>query len=351
MANKVKYPKAQFRLPRGRYVRGSFTKMTTTDHKKQPLPPEKHHFWVAIAVEKTAPGLGDVLNGIMQHTWQTYSAVAGNQAVMQQLQAGYAAQSFSWKITDADTDAVWSKREGCQGCWIFEMRSYQGMNLYDGLNRQLDAECFQPGDFVDAFITTEINGETDTRVAGIYVNPLVIRWLDHGPRINIGVDAATLFGDTVGTGYTAPQAGPGPTHLVGGPANQPPTYGQQPVHQPAPPPPPAPAPQQPAETDEQWNIRHTGQAAPGYRFNPQTNAWDPASAPTYAPASATGQYNQAGNFGVSVPAVPAGAPGPIVHSAGQQPPQGTAYPSNQYGPGNPPPGVQQQNYAGGPPRY
>src|SRR5262245_11650585 len=134
---KQKLPAAEFRLPRGRFVRGSFTSLTTTDHKNQPLDPKKHHYWIAIAVEKTAPGVGEVVNGIIAHAWQTYQMVAGSQPVFGQMQMGLAAPSFAWKIDDGDTDPKWSQREGCKGCYIFQMSTTFAIPTFDGANNEI----------------------------------------------------------------------------------------------------------------------------------------------------------------------------------------------------------------------
>lgn len=377
--SKIQYPAQGFQLPRGRFVRGSMVKKTTTDHKKQPLPENKHHYWIAMAVPKNTPGVNDLNNAIVAHAWNSYAAVAGNQAVYQQMAMHLAAPSFAWKIDDGDAHETWKTREGCPGCWIYNMSTTFELNTFDNRNAILDAKCFELGDYIDAYITCAINGETDIRVAGIYINPKGIRWLDEGPRITVGADANQMFGAATGQGYYRSGGAPAMSgQVTGAQPPQAPVPGQY-QQQPPMAPPAAPQPPQPAapapETDEQWNLRHTGHPAPGYRFNPATNGWDLAPTPAappppahqgyaapQAPAPGYGnapQYGAApshGHPGTS-PNAHAGAPAAPVY--GQQPPaapagahggpQGTAYPSN-YGPGNPPPGVQQQNYAGGPPR-
>lgn len=382
MSGKIKYPDQGFQIPRCRYVRGSMVKKYTTDHKKQPLPENKHHYWNALAMPKGTPQANDLLNGIIAHTWNTYASVAGNQAVMDQLKLGMAAPSFAWKIDDGDTHPDWSKREGCPGHWILGLATTFELNTFDNRNAALDPACFQLGDYVDGFLTTSINGEVDVRVAGIYLNPKCFRWLDEGPRINVGADVNQMMGAGTGQGYYRSQTaapamsgqmtGAQPPQAAPGQYQAPPPGQYQ---QPAPPPPVQAAP--PPETDEQWNVRHTGHPAPGYRWNPATAAWDVAPTPAappppaqqayaapQAPAPGYGNVPQYGatpshgQIGTSQPGnAPAYGQGAPVYgqqhqgapAVGHGGPQGTAYPSN-YGPGNPPPGVQQQNYAGGPPR-
>lgn len=364
--SKVRYPTQQFRLPRARLIHGSTSVLVTTDHKRQPLPPEKHHLWMLFAVEKQSPGINDVINGVIGWTWQLYSGLAGNQAVLAQLAtrnaAGHAdplaAPTFSWKIDDGDL----SKYEGAKGCWLFHLKTNVKalpIHTFDGLNNRIAPENFQLGDYVDVYFNATINGETSLQ-AGCYLNPVAYRYIEPGQRISPGVNAEALFGAPT-PGYVPPPAPPAtqgqqtpppPPPGVPGQAGQAPgMYGVAP---PPPPPPPPPAPPAaPPETDDQWNIRLTGNAAPGYRWNPATNAWDVRSAPTSAPASTPGQqtYGNPGNvaaYGQGAPVY--GQQGQGAPSVGHGQPQGTAYPSNQYSPQNPPPGVQQQNYAGGAPR-
>jgi hypothetical protein len=349
MNARPKYPSAEFRLPRGRLVRGSLTKLQTTDHKNQPLPPNKHNYWIAIAVEKTTPGAGDIVNGIIGHAWNTYQMVAGAgtpnppTGVFAQMSMGLAAPSFAWKIDDGDLDPKWSQRDGCKGCWIIQMSTTFPIPCFDPSNASLDPAAFNLGDYVDAFIEVVINGETGA-TAGVFVNPRGVRWLGQGQRITTGRDAATMFGAPVGGAYTPPPpASPPMSQQMTGHMQQPGQAGPAPggyVQQPPAPPPPPPPPPPPAAPDAatvaaQYGVPHH----PGWRWNPAMGQYE-ADVP---PAAPNGYANGPGAVG--------GAPQMGAPSVAHGSPQATAYPSN-YGPGNPPPGVQPQHgFAGGqPPR-
>jgi hypothetical protein len=380
--SKQQFPKAEFRLPPGRFIRGSMTSKTTTGHNNQPLAENKHHFWVAVAVEKTAPGVADIVNGIVSHVWQSYSAVAGSQGVLQQIGYLLAAPSFAWKLDDGDTDAKWSQREGARGCYIFQMSTTQNLNVFDAGNIQADPKIFQLGDYVDAVISVTINGEVGG-TAGLYMNPVGIRWLAEGPRINVGRDATSLFGAPAGAPYSghrvqsppmsqqvmgqqaAPQAAPqlgGPPPALPGQAGPAPMQMQHAA--PTPPPPVQMQHQPPAETAQQQAARLGIQHHPGWRIDEANGQWVADATPTPPPAAqpsvpsyGTGNtspyahghapHTSPNGYPASGQGAPAGAPSiPAPSGVPGGYPQGqTAYHSN-----NPPPVQPHPGYAAGPPR-
>jgi hypothetical protein len=368
MNQRVKYQSIEAYLPRGRLVRGSLTDKQTKNHKNEPLPADEYHLWFAIAVPKNWPGLMETWGKIYQHTYQSYMTVPGaNPSVIQRIQQGLQAQGFAWKIDDGDADPVWSKREGCPGTLIFQFRTLFELATFDGANRQVDPKIFKLGDYVDAYLSTAINGETG-HTAGIHLNPRAVRWLEEGQRIHIGPDANTMFGAPVNAGYQGhQQAAAMPSSVTAPAGNAPapvsaPTISSPPMNtgtygQPA-------APVAPAglyEPADQQAARLGIQYFPGYRLDEATRAYvqdvppappaapplpnhaplgAPAPAPVYgsgvagaAPGSGyvSGQQAYGNPMPAGAPAAPAGAPGFPVPSGvpGGQP--ATAYPSNPTG--------------------
>lgn len=327
MNAKVKYPRAFWNLPRGRLIHGSLVQKVTTNHQKQPLPENKHHIWICIAIAKTEPGVNEVIQGIMGHAWNSYQAVAGAEAVKAQISMMLAAPAFAWKIDDGDTDPKWSRREGAAGCWLFQLTTYlpEGIPCYDAANNvKIDPKAFQLGDFVDGHISAEINGEVGN-TAGIFLNPLFIRWIGSGPRITLGIDPSSVMAPIGGPGYQPSAGAPMP-----GAAATPPTF-QQP---------------QMIETAQQQAARLGVQYHAGWRVDEATRTYiadvpaaQAPSAPgftsTPANAPATG-FSQPGNAGpapgapANGPAVQAGAPQFQAAPSGAQPgyPGQTAFPSN-----------------------
>lgn len=379
MAN-VKYPEVGFKLPRSRFISGDAAKKKTTDHERKPLQPDKYHFWMAFAVPKTSPGAHEAVNGIVAHAWNTYQTVAGAANVMEKIKLGiHVPEGFSWKIDDGDTHPTWSKKDYCRGCYIFQPKTYfDTVNVIDNAHVPMDPSLMKHGDFVDLYVTSSINGQLG-HTAGVHLNPNVVRWLETGPRIAVAsADADTLMGPAVGTGYVAPQAGAMPSHMTtpGHIAPPPPPPGipghggAAPGHI-APPPPMTPAapPPPPAETNEAWNLRHTGQAAPGHRFNPTTGAWDVAPAappppPPLAPVTPppapetneqwnirhTGHVAPGHRFNPATGAWDVAAPQPATGLANASLHGQPVVGSGPYSPQNPPPVTPNPNFAGGPPR-
>lgn len=364
---RAKYAEIGIQLPRGRYVLGSLTKLQTKDMRQQPLEERRHHWFNAFAVEKHTPGVADAINAIFGHAWNSYSAVAGAQAVLQQIGFGLKATAFAWGVTDADLDPKWAAREGCKGCYIFKTRRNVAIGpvpCFDPNIVTLDPNAIGLGDYVDVFLVAAINGEVGG-TAGMFLQPGGVRWLETGQRIvPAGRSGAEMFGQPLGYGHTGAAPGPMNAQMMGQMGNAAPTVGMHGVHGtpgmmanpagghaavppsvpgmagPAPgvyaPPPahvPAPPPVEPAEVVA---ARNGVQHYPGYRFDP--SIWN------YVPDT--------GNAPVAAPAAPAPAPqhqaAPLAVPGGQQ---ATAYPGNPYGPGNPPPGVTPHTgFAGGPPR-
>lgn len=345
---RAKYAEIGIQLPRGRFVLGSLTKLQTKDMRQQPLEERRHHWFTAYAIDKRTPGVVEAVNQVFQHAWNSYSAVAGAQAVLQQIGLGFRATAFAWGITDADLDPKWAARDGCKGCYIFKTRRNIAIGpipTFDPNIVTLDPNAIGLGDYVDVFLVAAINGEVGG-TAGMFLQPGGVRWLETGERIvPAGRSGAEMFGQPLGYGHTGAVVPPMNAQMMGqmgapqapGMAGPAPGYAPSAAHQPAPPPPPPAAPAPAVEPAETVAARHGVQHYPGYRFDPAIWNYVPdvtPNAPAAAPAApAYAQQHQA------APSVAHGTP------------QATAYPGSPYGPGNPPPGVQPHTgFAGGPPR-
>lgn len=325
MNQRVQYPKQALTFNRARYINGSLTKKTTTDHENKPLPEEKHHFWLAFAVEKNNPETQQNMGVIFNHTRQSYAAFGAQlAAVVAQIDMWLAAPAFAWKIVDGDTNERWKNREGAAGCFVIFVKSNFPITCFDGLNKPLAREAFRLGDYVDIGVSVEINGKPGG-TAGIYINPTALRWREEGPEITIGADPNAVFGAALGSGYTralpTPQTAPASASPTGGypgaPSHGvPPTMGQTipapagmpgvagaapgaPAHYGAAPSPALMSPPAAATTmptAEQIAAQYGVQHHPGWRFDPTSRQYVQDVGPTSAPPApqqvAAPQYQQ-----------------------------------------------------------
>lgn len=285
MAAKTQYPRLDgLQTPLCRLVSARhLTELQTTD--KQGKVKDKPSYYFAVALPKNSPEFANIWNEIYQHTFQSVRAIPAIAAIVQQ---GLGAANFSWKIEDGDS-AAQSGREGRAGCWILHFSTVMPVRCARWVdetkqNVQIDPSELKGGAFVDVGFSTSFNGNTDKQ-AGIYLNPNCLRLIYGGPPI---VDGPSI--DQVMKNAPVGAAPPGAFVIPTGATHLPPpaTSAPAPALAPSPAPTPvavsAPAPVAAvAETDEQWNRRHTGQHSAGYRFNPGSNSWD-VSAPL-APAA------------------------------------------------------------------
>ncbi len=277
---KQQFPRHSVPLPAGRFIAGSFTTIQTKDGQgRERANPS---YWIGIAVAKNQPGVDETLARIYavkedyRHHQPTYNAATQ-----------WLSGPFKWKIFDGDTHEKWKGREGAAGCWIFGLGQPYEIKTVNVANGQpLDRAAIGLGDYVDGEISVVISGLTDQN-AGVYLNPDMIRFLQTGPRIQLGKTYEQTFGN---------RAVVMPVNMlpVTGPANTPPASGQLP-------PPPGAAPGAPA--------------APG--MTPPPGQLPPPAAPA---GFAAGMTPPPG-----VPNAPAAAPGvPVPPSAGTLPPPSTA---------------------------
>lgn len=368
---RAKYAEIGIQLPRGRYVLGSLTKLQTKDMRQQPLEERRHHWFNAFAIEKHTPGVADAINALFGHAWNSYSAVAGAQAVLQQIGLGFGATAFAWGVTDADRDPKWAAREGCKGCYIFKTRRNIAIGptpCFDPNIVTLDPNAIGLGDYVDVFLVAAINGEVGG-TAGMFLQPGGVRWLETGQRIvPAGRSGAEMFGQPLGYGHTGAAPGPMNAQMMGQMGNAAPTVGMHGGHgtpgmmgnpagghaavphsapgmagpapgsvyqhyavnpltgAPTPPPPAAaPAPPPPVEPAEVVAARHQVPHHPGFRFNPAIWNYEVDVVPTQPPAHA-----HAHQPGITSPqmstATYSGSAAPV-GTAGQYSPNGVPAPA------------------------
>ncbi len=108
--------------PVGRLISGDPWVKQTTDANNREIPPEKQSFWFAVAIEKNAPGMNEML-GLMFKAAQAGYGQAPH--IMAQINMGLAATAFSWKIVDGDemranatTGAQEPRWKHGKGCWV-----------------------------------------------------------------------------------------------------------------------------------------------------------------------------------------------------------------------------------------
>jgi hypothetical protein len=161
----------------------------TTDNNNRPIPEDKQSFWFAVAIEKNAPGMNEML-GLMFKAAQAGYGQAPQ--IMAQINMGLAAQAFSWKIADGDemranptTGQMELRWKHGKGCWIAKFSTtlpiasakYQG-----AVPTYCDQSEIKRGYFVTVPFSTSANGNTD-ETAGVYLNPQTVCLVGFGPEI------------------------------------------------------------------------------------------------------------------------------------------------------------------------
>jgi hypothetical protein len=175
--------------PVGRLISGDPWTKQTTDANNREIPPEKQSFWFAVAIEKDAPGMNEML-GLMFKAAQAGYGQAPQ--IMAQINMGLAATAFSWKIADGDEMRANAKtgeqelrwKHG-QGCWVVKFSTtlpiasakYQG-----GVPTYCDPSEIKRGYYVTVPFSTSANGNMD-HTAGVYLNPQTVCLVGFGPEI------------------------------------------------------------------------------------------------------------------------------------------------------------------------
>lgn len=204
----VSHPKSDIYIGPGRLVQGSLHEVVKKDPQNRDLTPDKYHIFFAVAVKKDQ-GSNAVAQQIMMNTaWAGYQNLAGPAG---EIRKGMADPNtkFRWKMEDGDHPDN-AKKEGMAGCWIYKFSTniLELPKTCDAQNQPIDRTLIKRGYWVDVKGSTSINGNVDD-TAGIYMNPIWVRFLDYGPEILGGQSAEDAFKGmppAVGIGTGAPVA-------------------------------------------------------------------------------------------------------------------------------------------------
>ena len=227
--------------PVGRLISGDPWTKQTTDANNREIPPEKQSFWFAVAIEKSAPGMNEML-GLMFKAAQAGYGQAPQ--IMAQINMGLAATAFSWKIVDGDemranptTGAQEPRWKHGKGCWVVKFSTtlpIASAKYQNGVPTYCDPSEIKRGYFVTVPFSTSANGNMD-HTAGVYLNPQTVCLVGFGPEIVGGPSLEQQLGAGPGAYMPAgmsqtPQlpsgAAPAPAPAPSGmPAPQPQTSG------------------------------------------------------------------------------------------------------------------------------
>ena len=225
--------------PVGRLISGDPWVKQTTDANNRPIPDDKQSFWFAVAIEKNAPGMNEMLGTMFKAAQAGYSQVPH---IMAQINMGLTAPAFSWKIADGDemranptTGAQEQRWKHGKGCWVVKFSTtlpiasakYQG-----GVPTYCDPSEIKRGYYVTVPFSTSANGNQD-HTAGVYLNPQTVCLVGFGAEIVGGPSLEQQLGAGPGAympaGMTqtpqlpsgAPQAAPAPAQAAPAPSGMP----------------------------------------------------------------------------------------------------------------------------------
>ena len=222
--------------PVGRLISGDPWTKQTTDANNRPIPPEKQSFWFAVAIEKNAPGMNEML-GLMFKAAQAGYGQAPQ--IMAQINMGLAATAFSWKIADGDemrANATTGEQElrwkHGQGCWVVKFSTtlpIASAKFMGGVPTYCDPSEIKRGYYVTVPFSTSANGNMD-HTAGVYLNPQTVCLVGFGAEIVGGPTLEQQLGAGPGeympAGMTqTPQLPSGAAQAPAQPAQAPATVG------------------------------------------------------------------------------------------------------------------------------
>ena len=175
--------------PVGRLISGDPWTKQTTDANNREIPPEKQSFWFAVAIEKNAPGMNEML-GLMFKAAQ--AGYGQSPQIMAQINMGLAATAFSWKIADGDemranptTGEQELRWKHGKGCWVVKFSTtlpIASAKFMGGVPTYCDPSEIKRGYYVTIPFSTSANGNMD-HTAGVYLNPQTVCLVGYGPEI------------------------------------------------------------------------------------------------------------------------------------------------------------------------
>lgn len=172
----------------GRIVAGNVAKANPLDMNGKPRT--KPQYFFALAIAKTDPNVGALMQAMYQFALQQYSQYSD---VVRRIQLGLQPNTqFAWKIDDGDSPKL-RDRPGHAGCWIFKFSTTIAPRAVDRNNQLIDPTHIKTGYYADVAFSVSANGKTD-HTAGLYVNPNFVRLLGYGEEIVAGPTAEQRFG-------------------------------------------------------------------------------------------------------------------------------------------------------------
>jgi len=177
--------------PVGRFVSGSLTEKRSKDLNNAPIPEDKQQFEFGLAIRKDDPGLGPLFQTIQGAAMQGY---ASNPQIQQRIQ-GWPQTQFSMKMRDGDQpNAQGQVNQNTAGCFVLYFASSYPITCYNAEGTQVDPATFDRGCYMDVYMSIAPNGLTNHQ-AGIYLNPLALRFIAYGERIAGGGRHDAAFGN------------------------------------------------------------------------------------------------------------------------------------------------------------
>jgi len=175
--------------PVGRFISGDPWVKQTTDMNNRPIPEDKQQFWFAVAIEKSAPGMKEMLEQMFKAAQAGY---ANAPHIMAQINMGLAATAFSWKVADGDemrtnptTGAQELRWKHGAGCWVVKFSQpsdVKAAKYQNGVPTYCDPSEIKRGYYVTVPFSTSANGNMD-HTAGVYLNPQTVCLVGYGPEI------------------------------------------------------------------------------------------------------------------------------------------------------------------------
>jgi hypothetical protein len=175
--------------PVGRLISGDPWTKQTTDQNNRPIPDDKQSYWFAVAIEKNAPGMNEML-GLMFKAAQ--AGYGQSPHITAQINMGLAATAFSWKIVDGDemrANPTTSEQElrwkHGKGCWIAKFSTtlpIASAKFQGAVPTYCDPSEIKRGYYVTVPFSTSANGNMD-HTAGVYLNPQTVCLVGFGAEI------------------------------------------------------------------------------------------------------------------------------------------------------------------------
>lgn len=239
----------QFVTPVGRLVQGDIWKGNDKDMDGRPLTVKsgpnmgqaRVEYYVALAIQKTDPGLPELFAKITQAAREGFPGMidaSGNSTN----------PKFAWKFTDGDSTAPNSRGirpcdcEGFAGCWVFKFSSGFPVDAYTKLlpesNGTLmkitDPEQLKRGYYIR--VAGSVVGNGAQQQPGVFLNHQMVELVAYGDVIHSGPDPTAAFGGaaSVPAGASTTPVGGAAAPPATGTSTPPPAAGAA-----APPPPPA----------------------------------------------------------------------------------------------------------------